>query len=166
MRATASRVAVLAWLTLLVGCDHVTKVAAKAELEGQHPRDLVRGVLDLQYAENRDVAFNLLRWMQVGIRTPVLVVGGAFAVLGLALVLLRLPQDDIVSKRVALLLITAGALGNYLDRVARGYVIDFVHLHHWPVFNVADAYVLVGAVLLGVVTMSVRRNGREPVVKF
>jgi signal peptidase II len=158
MRATASRVAVLAWLTLLVGCDHVTKVAAKAELEGQQPRELVRGVLDLQYVENTDVAFNLLRWVQVDIRTPVLVVAGAFAVLCLAFILLRRPQDDILLKRIGLLLITAGALGNYLNRVGRGYVIDFVHLHHWPVFNVADAYVLVGAVLLGVVTVSARRT--------
>ena len=50
--------------------------------------------------------------------------------------------------RAAMLLVTAGALGNYLDRVVRGYVVDFVHLAHWPVFNVADAYVTAGGVLL------------------
>ena len=44
---------------------------------------------------------------------------------------------------------TAGALGNVLDRVVRGYVVDFVQVPHWPVFNVADIYVTAGAILLG-----------------
>jgi signal peptidase II len=47
-----------------------------------------------------------------------------------------------------MVLMLAGALGNYLDRLFRGYVVDFIHVPHWPVFNVADIYVTVGAVVL------------------
>ena len=55
----ANRFALLIALTLLVGCDHVTKFAAKAELEGHTPRSLIHGVLGLRYTENTDVAFDL-----------------------------------------------------------------------------------------------------------
>jgi signal peptidase II len=147
MRPIASRLVLIIALTLLVGCDHATKRVAKSALEGQGPHDLIRGVLDLQYTENTDVAFNLLRAVPERVRAPLLVIAGAVAVLGLLGVLL-LRRGGPGFGRVALLLITAGALGNYLDRMVRGYVVDFVHVPHWPVFNVADAYVTVGAILL------------------
>ena len=46
------------------------------------------------------------------------------------------------------LLVVSGALGNLYDRLAYSYVVDFLHLHHWPVFNVADSCITVGACLL------------------
>ena len=52
------------------------------------------------------------------------------------------------SERAAYALLLGGALGNMLDRLARGYVVDFIHLHHWPVFNVADVLIVIGAALL------------------
>src|SRR5262245_41086188 len=113
MRTVAARLALLVFMTLLVGCDHVTKVVAKAELEGEKPREVIHGVLDLQYAENRDVAFNLLRWVPEGTRTPVLIVAGGLALLLLVTVLLR-RRPQIRLARAAVLLVTAGALGNYL----------------------------------------------------
>jgi signal peptidase II len=161
MRAVASRAVMFALLTILVGCDHVTKLAAKTGLEGSPPRDLIRGVLDLHYTENRDVAFNLLRWVPVGIRAPLLVAAGAVALTVLLLVLLRRRSDPPLA-RVAILLVTAGALGNYLDRLARGYVVDFLHLAHWPVFNVADAYVTVGAGILAWSLMTPWKNRPSP----
>ena len=124
---------------------------------GLHPpRELIDGVLDLHYVENTDVAFNLLRWVPEGIRRPALFVTGAIALLGLALFLLRHPPKRAVVS-AALLLVTAGALGNYIDRLARGYVVDFLYLHHWPVFNVADAYVAAGAILLAVSALAPTR---------
>jgi signal peptidase II len=153
MRAFGARVWMLGALTLLVGCDHATKFAAKSRLEGAPPRELVRGVLDLHYVENRDVAFNLLRWLPEKIRGPALLVVGALGVLAIAALLLRRrPQRPLV--RVALLAVLAGAIGNYADRLFRGYVVDFVHVHHWPVFNVADAYVTAGAALLGLLMLT------------
>jgi signal peptidase II len=134
-------------LLLLVGCDHATKRVAKGELEGHGPRPVIHGVLDLQYVENTDVAFNLLRSMPERVRVPLLGVTGGIAVLGLVGFLL-LRRGGAGFGRAALLLVTAGAIGNYGDRIVRGYVVDFVHVPHWPVFNVADVYVTVGAILL------------------
>jgi signal peptidase II len=157
MRPIASRLVLLVGLTLLVGCDHATKFAAKSELEGHGPRSLIHGLVDLRYTENTDVAFNLLRAVPERIRAPLLVIMGAAAMIALLGFLLL--QSGLGLARVALLLMTAGALGNYLDRLVRGYVVDFVQIPHWPVFNVADAYVTAGAILLAWSALRARREG-------
>jgi len=108
---------------------------------------LVKGVLDLEYTENRDVAFNALSSVPESVRAPVLIAAGGIAVIALAFLLLRRSSLR-PPVRLGVVLVTAGALGNYLDRLARGYVVDFVHLTHWPVFNVADIYVTAGACIL------------------
>ena len=64
---------------------------------------------------------------------------------------------------VALILVTSGAVGNYVDRVFRGYVVDFVHLKYWPVFNIADVYVSVGGAFLAWWFLVKRRH--EPPVE-
>jgi lipoprotein signal peptidase len=83
MRRLTSRLVLLTALTLLVGCDHATKFAVKSELEGQGPRSLIHGLLDLRYTENTDVAFNLLRAVPERVRAPLLVVMGAAAMIAL-----------------------------------------------------------------------------------
>jgi len=132
-------------LATLVGCDHATKFAAKAELEHQAPRRLLGSLLDVRYVENTDVAFNALRWIPEGVRSSLLIVFGAVAILS---VLVLLQRTGRATTRASLVLILAGALGNYADRLARGYVVDFIHIPHWPVFNVADICVTAGVVLL------------------
>jgi signal peptidase II len=152
-----SRLLILFLLFLLVGCDHATKGVAKAELETGGARELVRGLVSLRYVENTDIAFNLLRWVPETIRFPALLVLGAVGVLALCLLLFRARQK-VGMLLFPLVLIAAGAIGNYLDRVFRGYVVDFVHVRHWPVFNVADVYVTVGYALLAW-TFFVKRSG-------
>jgi signal peptidase II len=152
-----ARVVLLGLLAVLVGCDHVTKHAAKASLEGQPPRDLVHGVLDLRYTENTDIAFNVLRGVPESTRRPVLITMGAVAVVVLVGLLLRGGRRRRLAQ-AALMLVTAGAVGNYVDRLARGYVVDFVHLRYWPVFNVADVYVVAGALMLAALSLSTARK--------
>jgi signal peptidase II len=140
------RLAILSLLAILVGCDHVTKEVAKRQLENGPPRIIVTGVMDLRYTENTDVAFNLLSWVPEATRKPLLAITGGVAVLVLGLLLFR--RNGLPRGKLAVVFVAAGALGNYLDRVTRGYVVDFFYVRHWPVFNVADIYVTVGAALL------------------
>jgi signal peptidase II len=133
-------------VTVLVGCDHVSKEVARSTLEGGPPRPVVGRALDLRYVENRDVAFELLRWIPDRARAILLLVTGAAALAVLATLLLRRRGFDLPGA--ALLFLLAGAAGNYGDRLLRGYVVDFIHVPHWPVFNFADAYVVVGLGLL------------------
>src|SRR5436190_3301443 len=113
-------------------------------------RTVFRGVLDFVYAENPGIAFGQLqeggafgRWFFV-----VLAAAAAIAVL---FYFVRTPRnDDRVLGACSLLL--AGILGNLTDRVRLGFVIDFILVHagsyHWPTFNIADASISIGALLL------------------
>jgi len=147
MARLGARLAIFGSLVFLVGCDHATKGVARAEFGSGNVRELIRGVMELRYVENTDVAFNLLRWVPEAIRRPWLLVVGAIAILALGFMLAR-ARGQSPLRRGAFVLVMAGAIGNYLDRVVRGYVVDFVHVSHWPVFNVADAYVTIGFCLL------------------
>jgi signal peptidase II len=160
MAKLSARISVLAAVSFLVGCDHATKGLAKEELDGGPARELIRGVVDFRYVENTDIAFSLLRWVPEGIRTPLLLVVGAIAVLALGYLLLQ-GRTEPRTRRWALVLVTAGAIGNYVDRAVRGYVVDFVHVHHWPVFNVADVYITIGYVLLALGFFVYRRRDAE-----
>ncbi|WP_437954316.1 signal peptidase II [Sorangium sp. So ce119] len=143
----------------LVGCDHATKAVAQAALERRGPLSIVPGVLDLRYAENRDMAFSLLRGIQSPAKVAFLF---AWSMVALGVVILGWwrSRRGSVAEQAAYALIVAGAIGNAIDRAVRGYVIDFIHLHRWPVFNVADIAIVAGGVLLGIVMF--QRARREP----
>ncbi len=135
---------------LLVGCDHATKHLAKRHLGAGPSIELVAGVLDLTYTENRDVAFNALRVIPEGVRRPLILIANlaVFALLGVFAVRTQLLQRRALIGGAGLALALAGGLGNFTDRAIRGYVVDFIHLHHWPVFNVADVLIVAGLALL------------------
>jgi signal peptidase II len=59
-------------------------------------------------------------------------------------------------EQMAFVLVVGGAVGNVIDRLARGYVVDFIHIQRWPVFNVADAAICAGGALVGIVMMRAR----------
>jgi signal peptidase II len=117
----------------------------------------VHGVFDLDYVENRDTGFGLLRAVPETVRRPFLT--AVQLVSGAAFLLLGLRRNVRPVIRACLLLVSAGAIGNGLDRLLRGYVVDFLHLHHWPVFNVADIYITAGAILLLIAS---RRKPAQP----
>lgn len=141
-----SRAAAVLFLTALgaYGLDRVTKIWAASSLPG-HPIDVVQGVLTLRFTENSGGAFSIGRsapWFFVGVT----------AIVSLVIVATAFRHT---SHRVAaaLGLVLGGALGNLTDRVIRapglhGHVIDFIDLHVWPVFNLADSAIVVGAILL------------------
>ncbi|MGC4095441.1 MAG: signal peptidase II [Polyangiaceae bacterium] len=130
----------------LIGCDKVSKDVAKTHLEQADGVSLVGDALELRYTENRDVAFNAMSWVPESTRARLILVTGAVAICALGAMLLRRRQP--LLSALSLSLILAGAVGNYWDRLERGYVVDFVHLTHWPVFNLADVYITLGGIAL------------------
>ncbi len=131
----------------MVGCDHATKGLAESRLRGDRPVDVVSGVVDLRYVQNHGSAFGLDRVLPSPARTPVILLGVLLGV-GVLLFTWRRQTRQPSWRHVAFSLILAGAVGNLLDRVFRGYVVDFIHVPHWPVFNVADVCIIVGVALL------------------
>jgi signal peptidase II len=131
----------------LVGCDHTTKRLARSELRGQGPVGLISGVLDLTYTENRDLGFSTLRRVPENVRRPIVLGSGVIGMFMLAGVWVFRRKAH-WGEQLGYALFLAGALGNGLDRLLLGYVVDFIHLHYWPVFNVADICITAGALVL------------------
>jgi signal peptidase II len=128
-----------------LAADQVSKVLVVAHLEHHAPVTLVPGVLDLDVVRNGGAAFSIgtgATWLFTAIAA------------GVVIAIVR-TASRLRSRAWAftLGLLLGGALGNLVDRFVRspgplrGHVVDWIHLHHWPVFNVADSCIVVGGVV-------------------
>ncbi len=143
----------LRWLWLsafVIALDQATKAAIVAELELYERRELLP-VLDLTRLHNRGAAWSFLNDASGWQRYFFVVLALAVSV-GIVVWLVRLGTARVTLLASGLSLILGGAIGNVIDRVLRGYVVDFIHVHwheHWfPAFNAADSAISVGAALL------------------
>jgi signal peptidase II len=140
------------WLWLLFGIalDQLTKYLADHQLTYLKPSAVIPGFFDLLLVYNKGAAFSFLstggdftRWLLTAISAIVSVV---------LIIYLKRTESSRYLLRSALLLILAGAIGNLVDRALIGYVIDFISLYHgeyrFATFNMADAFISVGAILL------------------
>lgn len=130
---------------LLVAADQFTKYLAQIHLKG-HSQVLIPGALELCYLENHGAAFGILKD-----REWFFIIATVLFLIALVFVYLRLPEGaSFRLHRFSMLLLAAGAAGNLIDRVRTGSVRDFIYfsLIDFPVFNVADICVTVGAGLL------------------
>ena len=125
----------------LLALDRATKIWAAGSLKAVGTIPLIP-FFDLTYVENTGAAFGMGRGAN-----KLLTAVSIGLVIALQVIRRRWPKDDHWLQWGALL-VTAGAVGNLYDRIAFGYVVDFLHLHHWPVFNVADSCITVGAAML------------------
>lgn len=136
----------VAALLLLVGFDQYTKLLAARNLMDKEPFVLIKGVFELQYLENRGMAFGMLQNQRVFF---VIMTALIFAVV---VYLYRLTPGTrrYLPLRICTVFVTAGAVGNFIDRLLRGYVVDFFYfsLIDFPIFNVADIYVTVSFAVL------------------
>lgn len=132
---------------LLVCMDQFTKSAAVRHLKGKNPFVLWQNVFELRYLENRGAAFGLFQNQRWGF-----IVMTFLVLLGLVyLYFKRIPAERrYYPLYLIAVLFFAGAVGNLIDRIMYGYVVDFFYfiLIDFPIFNMADIYVTVGAFLL------------------
>ncbi len=133
-------------IVLLLAFDQYTKRLAIARLKNAPAYILIDGVLELQYLENRGSAFGMLQNQKFFI----LFVGIVFLAV-ILFFLFKLPvQKKFRIVHVLLSVIIAGGIGNMLDRFRFDYVVDFISfvLIHYPIFNVADIYIVLGTITL------------------
>ncbi|MBR1693228.1 MAG: signal peptidase II [Lachnospiraceae bacterium] len=136
----------LLFIVLLILGDQYSKAQAILHLKNQDAYILFDKVLELHYLENHGAAFGILQN-----QTLFFVFIAMLIFIGILFVLIKMPpKRKYVFMHVFLVLIACGAIGNMIDRVRFGFVVDFIYfvLIDFPIFNVADIYVTVGTALL------------------
>jgi signal peptidase II len=156
------RLAALAFATglIVIALDQLTKYLAVKELTGQPPVRVVDGIVQLHLIRTSGAAFSIatgMTWVLTALSATVCAVIARYA--------FRLGS---AWWAIALGLMLGGAIGNLLDRFfrapgfARGHVVDFIQLPHYPIFNVADSAVVTGAVMIAVLGfLGIRLDGRR-----
>lgn len=151
---------------VVLAADQATKIAAARWLDAYEPVSVIPGFLQLALVHNTGMAFGLLNdlafagkaWILTGVSAALLALIAWFAVRAG-------PLSPLTG--IGLTAMLSGALGNIVDRLARGHVVDFLDAYvgsaHWPTFNLADSAICVGAGLLLCDTVrEARRASRRP----
>lgn len=136
----------------VVAADQLTKYMIMRNVSYGSVIKVVPGILNINHVHNTGAAFGFLSWLPAR-------AGKIFFLIitSIALIILSILYFKTEAKKLfflfALALIFAGALGNFIDRLCYGWVIDFIDVYvyvwHWPSFNVADSAITIGAVYLG-----------------
>jgi signal peptidase II len=135
----------------VVVLDQLTKwmIVRSLDLHEYHP--VVDGLLSLSHVRNRGAAFGILSDADLPYQALIFSTLSLLALIAIAVYAYRLPREARL-PRTALTLVLGGAVGNLIDRVRLGYVVDFIHVYwrqyQWPDFNVADSAITVGVALL------------------
>jgi signal peptidase II len=153
----------LRWLALslvIIVLDQLTKVIVLERFAEHERMTVFAGFFDWTLRFNEGVAFSFLvggpDWQRYGLAAFAITAAIIFAVW-----LTRLPQHERWSA-AAIAMVIGGALGNAIDRLRLGHVVDFILVYwnggEWPAFNVADSAICVGAVLLAIATLREHRH--------
>ena len=146
-------------IVLCIAADQLTKICAAANLKDISTLPIIENIFHFTYVENRGAAFGMLadhRWVFM-----------ILSVVGIAAIFVYLTVTKPKSwwMRLALCFIVGGGVGNMIDRIARGYVIDFIDCRfiNFYVFNVADSFVCVGCAMfiIAVIIDDVREKKKK-----
>jgi signal peptidase II len=144
---------------LIAVLDQSTKVVVRSRFELHQSLDVIPGLFSLTRVHNYGAAFGLMNSAEFPFKTALLSLVAAAALLALLLYAGTLPTEQRLA-RAGLGLIAGGAVGNLIDRVSAGYVVDFVDLYwgawHFWAFNVADAAITIGVALMIVDILDLR----------
>ncbi|NTV50464.1 MAG: signal peptidase II [Geobacteraceae bacterium] len=131
--------------------DQITKIAIDRSMQLFDSIPVIENFFHITYVRNKGAAFSFLS--NASWRLPFFIIVSTFASL-VILVAFRKLRDDQRLAHISLAMIFSGAVGNLIDRIRLGEVIDFLDVHwyrhHWPAFNVADSLICVGVFLLAI----------------
>lgn len=140
------------WVPIVVVVlDQITKALVRRSLAIGAGMTVVPGFLDFTHVRNSGAAYGLLQDADFPYKTAVIALIGAAAIIAVALYAASVAHHQLVA-RIGLALIIGGALGNLIDRLTAGSVVDFVDVywrsHHFWAFNVADSAITIGVVMM------------------
>ena len=127
---------------LIAAADQLLKYLVHKNMFLGQSIPIIGEVIKLTYVRNTGVAFSLF----VGF-SPYLAIAGLVVTLGVIYLHYRIPAKNF-SMQIALAFILGGSLGNLIDRIFRSYVVDYMDITIWPVFNLADVMINIGAIML------------------
>ncbi len=156
----------LGTLVLIAAADQTTKAIVRRTLPFGDSRSVIPDFLDLTHVHNTGAAFGLLNAVDFAYKPAVMIAVAALALVAIAVYAVQLGFHERIA-RLGLALILGGALGNLIDRAVFGYVTDFVDVYwgttHFWAFNVADAAITVGAIMVLLEMVGVgRRHASRP----
>jgi signal peptidase II len=156
---------VCAWVTAIVVVDQLTKAIVDRAMSLHDSIPLIPGIFNLTYIRNTGAAFGIFAGSHEVFRRPFLI-GVSILAIGFIIVMLRRLRDGEAGLATALAFILGGALGNLIDRIFYGEVIDFLDVYwsryHWPAFNVADSFITIGVTIT--LFYLIRAKGDDPFV--
>ena len=149
----------------LVIADQITKALVRRSIELHESVSLVPDLLAFTRVHNTGAAFGMLNSMEFPGKTIVLTLVASLALVGVAWYAASVPMSDRLA-RLGVAMILGGAIGNLIDRATAGYVLDYVDAsfrgwHFWA-FNVADAAISIGVVLMNFDLLGLGRRASNP----
>lgn len=141
----------LALIVIFVVLDLWSKLAAVSNLKGKDSFVIIKDVLSFSYLENKGAAFGVLKNQQI-----FFMIVGILCAAAAIYFLVKIPtMKKYIYLRISIVLIFAGAVGNFIDRMTLNYVRDFIYFEYidFPVFNVADIFVTCGTILLALLVL-------------
>ena len=167
VRVPLVRAGELVLIASVVVLDQLTKMIVRATLPLTGHITIVPSMLDFTHVQNTGAAFGLLNAADFPYKSGVMIVIAALALVAISLYARQLGSHERLS-RYGLALILGGAFGNLIDRTISGYVVDFVDVYwgdaHFWAFNVADAAITAGAILVLLEMLGLgRRHASHPV---
>lgn len=142
---------------LLIGLDQLVKNYVVQQIPLGEVRSWIPNLVSLTYLQNRGAAFSMLQDQQWFFAVITLVVMAG------AIWYLHMHMEDSLWMVFGLTLIIAGGLGNFIDRMSQGFVVDMFHLDfiNFAIFNVADSYLTVGVIVLLIAMLKEEVNGNK-----
>lgn len=153
--------AYLGIIIVVLGIDQLTKIAVVSSFSLYEKIVVIPGYFNLTYVTNRGAAFSMLAEIDSPWRHYFFITVSCLALVLLTVLWLRVRLKS-PAQGWGLALIAGGAVGNLIDRVRLGAVIDFIdihwHGHHWPAFNIADSAICIGVGVFMILSLMEKEN--------
>lgn len=151
---------VILFSMILIVLDQLSKYLVVMNLKGNPPKVIIDGFLNFYYLENRGAAFGMLQNQSLLFTIITIIV-----VIVLLSVLFKDYNKNTKTLNLSIGLILGGSIGNFIDRIRLGYVVDFISTnifgYDFAVFNLADTFIVIGTIIFIIMVLLFDNNGKK-----